>query len=888
MVRTASQPEQKSPGKSQLLRNILLGFWLLWTVRLVMTGADALAVPGWFLGRVTAPPDALPPYDMPLAVPSIAGMARALLKHLQLLGAFFLLAWISARAGTRALAVAIPARMGQWERLFLGAGLGWAGIGMALYGLALTGLFTAPAAAAILAAAAASGARLPRPGFRAALVPAGTAAALSAPIIIVAPLFMVPNSYIDTYLYHLGLPDQFLKSHRFVVDWTSQAFQIPVLGEFLNVYAILLGHDAFAHLAPLVPYLAGIGLAAAWTARMSGRGAAGVAAGLALTAQSVVCLILAGKNDLAEVGYCLMAMALTARGFTRHAAVMWGVACGVKMNGYAFAGMAWVAHEAFRAWDRRRSWRPDPAWPLLVFAGAAPWLAKSWLLKGDPVWPFLSRWIPGALWDPVREEALKLGARVAPSLSGIFSQTASVVLDNQPAVAVMAPAFVLAFFLSPRSVRRGGLFVVGAHLAYMALIRFEYDRLSLPLLTFFCFAGACAGSSLLHTASRGLKAAVALTLVVSAWMPVARGLRLSTASPAANVNYLLGNVRYGRYVDLRNTTYGEVQAALARLEGVRYAALVCEGRCYRWPCRIRTDDMLGRNMPWALTREADTPERLGKRFRQLGVSHLVFNFITESYTWPCDKPYAWDSRQLDLWHAFVKGRLVPVTAPFRSDHQNGGFYIFRLAERAKWPAPGAFYMPGIKPLRWEMQNSTQVMGSGTDPRGVAMMYAKRFPDIGIFNVEVSMLSVALGDWKTAYEAMRPWYRAGLVSDVSTGCYGQACLALGRYDEAVEALGKSTRLFIDQRQVSRTLLGKSLAGQAWKRMDSGNLPGAHASAFRAYGTNPPDPVTRAAYGTALAVLGRCREAAPMLAGALAQGLDPESGARASRAARRCGR
>jgi len=881
-------PDNRGSARgSSALRNVLLGLWVLWAVRAFMNGADAAAVPGWFYRMVTSPPQVLPPYDMSLAVPTFRGMFRALSKHFQLVMALILLAWASVRSGARALDLAIPARMGEWERLFVAAALGWAGMGLALFALSLCGLFNWPMAAAVLAGAAGAGARLPRPGLRGAGRPAATAAVLAAPLVLVSPLFAVPNSYIDTYLYHLGLPDQFLISHRYVVDWTSQAFQIPVLGEFLNVYGILIGHDSFAHLSPLVPYLAGLGLAAVWTARIAGPGAAGAALGLALTAQSVVCIILAGKNDLAEVGYCVMAMALTARGFTRHAAVMWGLACGVKMNGYAFAGLAWVAHEGFRAWGLRRRWRPDAAWPVLVLVGAAPWLAKSFLLKGDPVWPFLSRWMPGALWDPIREEALKLGARVAPSLSGIFSQTAAVVLDNQPILALLVAAFVLAFFSLPRTVRNGGLFVIGAHLTYMALIRFEYDRLSLPLLTFFCFIGTCSGAAFFRKLSRLPRTLVAATIIVAAWMPVARGLRLSSACPAANVNYLIGTVPYRRYIDMRNTTFGEVQAGLARLPGLRKAAIVCEGRCYRWPCQVRTDDMLGRNLPWAVSREAGSVSRLKARFRQLGISHLVFNYVTESYTWPCDRPYAWDSRQLALWHDFVKAHLEPAVRPVRSDHQNGGFYVFRTVDRARWPAPGPFYLPGIKPLRWEMQNSTQVV-PGPDPRTAARAYAARFPDVGIFSVEVSMLSVALGDWKTAYDTMRPWYRAGMVSDVSTGCYGQACLALGKYEEAVEALGQSMRLFIDQRGVSKVLLGKALAGVAWKRLDAGSVLGAHAAALRAYGTNAPDPVTRAAYGAVLAAMGRCAQAVPLLQGSLVEGLDPQLALRVKRAEGMCQR
>jgi len=861
---------------------------ILWGIWILLRGTDVLSVPGWFMAMLTPPPARMPGFAVALVTPALTGLGRAAIRHLALVVALAVLALASARAGGRILGI-MPLRGGDWERLFLSLGLGWGVLGMAVYGLSLVGLFNPAAILVLPGLAIVAGGRLPRPVVTADVRKAVAGIVLcSAPFLLVSPLFLVPDTYIDTYLYHLAIPDQCLKAHRFVVDGSNHTFQIPVLAEFLNVYGVLLGNDAFSHFVPLIPYLAGMGLAVAGVAGLAGPVAAGAAAGLALTIQPVTGCILTGKNDLAETGFVVMALALSMRGLPRHAAVTWGLACAVKMNGYAFAGLGWVAHEGYRLWRMRRRWRPDIVWAGLAMLAAGPWLAKSWLLKGDPVWPFLSNWLPGAMWDPIREEALRTSARVAPSLAGMLDGSVRMMMENQPALVLLAPAFVLGVSLLPTPLKAASAFVTGAYLIYMALIRFEFERLSLPLVTFICFPATAAAFRLLEPRSRFVKMATAMTVLAVAWIPVARGLKAASFSPAANVNCLLGSISQERYLETRNTTYGETTREVRALPGLKAVVLVCDARGYRWPCRIRTDDMLGRDIPWVLTRDCGSVARLGVRLRQMNASHIVFNFITESFIWPCDLPYKWDMRQLRLWRDFMKSRTEVAVYPAHSDHQNGGFYVFRIGAGARWHGPGVFYLPGIKPLRWEIHNSRAMLGAGTDPRAAALAYAKLFPDVGIFPMEVARLSTSMRDWRLAYSYSLPWVRAGMVSDASTGAFGQAAFELGRYDEASAALERALCVFTDQRDTSRGLLALVLASQAWVLLEQGGRLGeASELAQRGYGMEPGDTTAGAAFGRVLGELGRCGEAMPLLQRAL-EGLAPGTQQRAKLEgiARRC--
>jgi len=269
--------------------------------------------------------------------------------------------------------------------------LGWAG-GLSPAGL---GLFSG---LALLAAIA----RLPLEFRMPARLhfPSGAAAGLMAFTAVCTLLSaLAPPVAWDVRAYHLALPEIALRAGRFaVIPWMLHSHW-PHLMEALYVLPLAVGRDAAAaliHWGAAALLVAGVfysarstgGRAAAWTSALllAAQPAFQGEAGSAHSDGAAALFAFAAATALARWEETdsrrWLAIAGLLAGF--------GAACKLTLLAPLCGWAFWLA--AVRR-------RPRQALLLLACGGvvAGPWLMKTWMETGDPVWPFLS----GVLGRPI-------------------------------------------------------------------------------------------------------------------------------------------------------------------------------------------------------------------------------------------------------------------------------------------------------------------------------------------------------------------------------------------------------------------------------------------------------------------------------------------------------
>jgi hypothetical protein len=215
----------------------------------------------------------------------------------------------------------------------------------------------------------------------------------------------------DANVYHLTVPQLWIEHGGFRAIPYNVYSNWPLNTELLYGLAMALQDHV---LAKLVHFLFGVSLLVAVygvTARVASRFAGLLAATLVLCNQVVLAEIRVAYVDLAFTLFFFLAFlrlheALESRDWDRRdlllAGVLAGVAGGIKPTG-------WVAPLClglvlFLGSLRRRSGLRQVSRSLLLFLAPAmllllPWLVKTWLTTGNPVYPFFYELFGGPEWS---------------------------------------------------------------------------------------------------------------------------------------------------------------------------------------------------------------------------------------------------------------------------------------------------------------------------------------------------------------------------------------------------------------------------------------------------------------------------------------------------------
>ncbi len=496
-------------------------------------------------------------------------------SHLAGLLILAILCWLAGYALDRLLAGDFSGDLRFLRRLCLGLGF-WTAIAFVLAAVGLLRPGVLGFAALAVVATAIMLRRRPPAGAPAAGAPTfpparswsllAVFAALLAPLLSLA---LTPTVSWDASAYHLTVPRLYLEHGGFrEVPFNVYSYW-PLNVELLFALALAAGDHV---LAKLLHFAFGLATLYALFAgcRTFHRRASGPLAAIFFLANGVVASELrVAYVDLAHAFFLLAGILFMIEALERDRRALWlsglccGLAAGVKLTGIAGAAIVGALYLP-------RLVRRDPAeirrflsrFAAPVLGLWAPWVARTWLLTGNPAYPFFHRWLGGPDWSPRLTDQLQAWQ----SWIGMGREPIDYLLlplrvilaggrgyerfDGSLGVfwIVLVPLVLL---YAPRSALiRRCLAVSGLYFVFWSLTS-QQMRLLIPALPPLAIAAAAALVELLdrlprrwRSATRGLAFAAAATFFVASQGSVlAAGYRTSRVYPRAEGD-LLASARH--------------------------------------------------------------------------------------------------------------------------------------------------------------------------------------------------------------------------------------------------------------------------------------------------------------------------------------------------------
>jgi hypothetical protein len=311
--------------------------------------------------------------------------------------------------------------MSESQKTLTGATLGLGMLALGGFFLGALGLFKPWAASAYLAALWMIGYAELKPALE-SLAPDHSllrerplaAAAVALPLLAALWMCLVPPHQYDSLVYHLALPQAYLRAGRLFAPPGIVYAHFPQNGEMLFSLALLLGSDI---LAQMYMWLSTV-LAIWWVFALGRREAPMSAVSLAaifIATHSAVLLMSSTTYVEPLVMLWITAAAFAferwrqlapggggARGWLILSAIFTGLALGTKYYAGIGAAAFGLRLAYALAFDRRKQRAVD----LALFVGIvsvlfAPWLIKNWVCVRNPVFPFFYKWFEntGTGWN---------------------------------------------------------------------------------------------------------------------------------------------------------------------------------------------------------------------------------------------------------------------------------------------------------------------------------------------------------------------------------------------------------------------------------------------------------------------------------------------------------
>lgn len=306
-----------------------------------------------------------------------------------------------AAAGTgRKLVGALDGGFDEAEKTVAGATLGLGVLALGMFALAAAGLLASWAASALLGALLLFGWSEARPalaaladGGRRALERPWLCVLVGLPLLFALWACLVPPHQYDSLVYHLALPQEYLRAGRLFAPPGIVYAHFPQNGEMLFTLALSMGSDL---LAQMYAWLAAA-LTIGWLLTFGRRVTAAAPWAAVLVATHTAILLMSSTTYVEPLVMLWMTGAVLAFEASEEgresaplllSALFMGLALGTKY----YAGLLAVLLVLRLAWrDRLKS-----AVLYAAVAGAvfAPWLIKNWIFIGNPVFPFLYKVFP--------------------------------------------------------------------------------------------------------------------------------------------------------------------------------------------------------------------------------------------------------------------------------------------------------------------------------------------------------------------------------------------------------------------------------------------------------------------------------------------------------------
>ncbi len=332
----------------------------------------------------------------------------------------------------------------------------------------------------------------------------------------------------------------------------------------------------------------------------------------------------------------------------------------------------------------------------------APWFARNWILIGNPVFPFFWRILGGLGWDEHQDWRLKkdqmqgefifrqrllnlpvqlwntpiLGAGSGPD--GIPGALMGMTLPLVLLGASWRDMLALALYFLPVSFTASGL------------------RFLLPLAPLMTLIAARRIGEV--RAGRRLAGAAAAGFCALLWFQAVEYYPAFWQGYDDPLPVLLGQESEARWQAHAlyppiyfPPSYPQLMAAIDRSTppGARVLVLGGYGGTLWMPRRAYFNPLQGRPLPMQFAREAATPEGIARRFRQLGITHVVVNRLYNDIYFDFWKMWDWKAgaeavRWRDYWHRY----------PVRIWHRINQFEVYALSHRPG--PPSRELVPGLQ------------------------------------------------------------------------------------------------------------------------------------------------------------------------------------------------
>jgi 4-amino-4-deoxy-L-arabinose transferase-like glycosyltransferase len=588
--------------------------------------------------------------------------------------------------------------------------LGLGVVGALGLGLGLLGLLQPPLlVAAVVALAAAGG--VPRD---LALFPAGTprwAVGLAGLVALAAlPGALVPEVTYDALAYHLGAPGLFLGLHRIVRLDHMMFTDFPLAVQMSYLFALASGGgDLAAKLLSFAFGLGTIGVAAHLGARLGGKTAAGWAA-VCMASTPMLATQMAKAN--VDLGVALPAAAgawwllgRRASGAVVVAGLLLGCAAAAKLTGgYAVVAGAAVLLLADRSFPARRPSRAASVSLLLAAAAVplAPWLAKTWLATGNPVYPFAWAWFGGLGWSAANAAAYAKDMSEANSFNlqypDVWSRLAApwrMIMHDRgsaaafgPVALALLPAFL--WFRAPahRAAARLGLFAAAGWLCWAVSAR--DPRFVLPLWPAVCALAGVSCNELPGRAGTAVRWAVAAAALAT--VPFVASEIGKTLNPGAVLWGAVPRDAYAEFLLPPSRVYVPTLRVAGAAAGRDSLLVVGDVKAPFVRARAWYASMFDTPPLEAWVTESGSASRLSVRFRQHRISCVFFHQGGAAYLKGKFGPYTWTLRDRAVLRAFWERRLEPVREVRPDGALLGVYRVVPPRPRAR-PLP----MPGDTP-----------------------------------------------------------------------------------------------------------------------------------------------------------------------------------------------
>jgi len=609
-----------------------------------------------------------------------AGFRYALVHHSEMLGKVAVLAVVQACAGAIALAWLAPAAPGGWLARW---GAGFLFSGMAVLGWGLTGLlFSAtvvivPVVTSLFVLVPLFRARKRRPvhakgrnkgeekpGHDPWAVAVAVVSGLA--VLMLAGLAVAPDTSWDAVVYHLRLPAFFVQEHRVFHVPTNQFSTFPLGTEMLGAWFMLWGglermgggqaaklyHLSCALVAALCARRATMIIVRENNRTASASFLGNLAGALVLLAPLTGTMAVRAYNDWVQAalaGLALVAVLERGRGSLVLAAVLCASAFSAKYT--AVFILAPLAVLAFRL-----DWR----FYAVAVAGLAPWLAKNFLLTGDPVAPFLAGWFP------VQRETAQIlsaySASVAPmSLNfGVLGSVVAVMMNESSGemlgeLLMVLPLLLLLSPMRGKTGRSAVVFLLVLSAAWYLLVpSVRFYAVGVPALAVTGALGFGAVESVLNSWVRWPLALVLLLNLIR--LPLAH---LGLFGP---LPFILGRETVEHYLarSLYPAPYYEPLARGANEqlpENARLLVMIDIKAHYIWR-RVYHDFQYiqpGLFLRWL--REAGSVDGLLARMKREGASHIL---VVYQRTRDVGRHYPWRGSELAQAAEFFASHTRPV------------------------------------------------------------------------------------------------------------------------------------------------------------------------------------------------------------------------------------